>query len=78
MALMEGLHKGVYVALFQADFTEENKERKLVFSVYCGQPIRNFHRVDLTYYPQESIDTFDDALQRLLETKWVGFEDEDY
>ena len=44
---MEGLNKGVYVALYQAEFTEENKERKLVFSVYCGQPIRNFHRVDL-------------------------------
>ena len=37
VALIDGLKKGVYVALFQVGFTELNKERKLVFSVYCAQ-----------------------------------------
>ena len=38
---MEGLSKGVYVAMYQAAFTESYKERKLVFSVYCAQAIKN-------------------------------------
>ena len=47
---MEGLTKGVYVALFQVDFTDEYKERKLVFSVYCAESIRNLQRVSLENY----------------------------
>ena len=34
----EGLTKGVYVAIYQAEFLEE-PERKLVFSVYCTQQV---------------------------------------
>jgi len=52
--------------MFKSDFTEANKERKLVFSVYCAQPIRNLQRVSLEYYPRESISTFDEALERKL------------
>ena len=44
VALIDGLKKGVYVALFQVGFTEANKERKLVFSVYCGQQIKDLSR----------------------------------
>ena len=64
--------------MFQVGFTELNKERKLVFSVYCAQQIKNLQRVSLESYPQESIETFNEALERKLETKYIGFEDEDY
>lgn len=32
---LQGLSKGVYMAFYQAAFTEAHSERKLVFSVYC-------------------------------------------
>lgn len=75
---MDGLQKGVYVAMYKADFTEAHQERKLVFSVYCAQAIKSFQRVSLECYPRDSIQTFDDALERKLETKYIGFEDDDY
>lgn len=48
---MDGLSKGVYVAMYQADFNSDHPERKLVFSVYCAQPIRNLKRVSVENYP---------------------------
>ena len=38
VSFLEGLSKGVYVALYQTEFTDSDPERKLIFSVYCGQP----------------------------------------
>lgn len=32
---LKGLSKGVYLALYQADFNDSHPEHKLIFSVYC-------------------------------------------
>ena len=37
MAVTGGLKRGEYILMYQAEFTEEYPERKLVVSVYCGQ-----------------------------------------
>lgn len=39
LPLTKGLKKGDYMLMYQADFTEENPERKLVISVYCGEKL---------------------------------------
>ena len=63
-----GLTKGVYVALFQADWQTpaSHPERKLVFSVYCPQTVSQMVRVNLDDYDKSHIQTFNTALEELL------------
>ena len=59
---MEGLTKGVYVALYQTEFNRLYDERKLVFSIYCNQPIHSLRRIGINEYPVEAINKFENAL----------------
>ena len=59
---MEGLTKGVYVALYQTEFNQLYNERKLVFSVYCNQHIHSLSRIGTSEYPEEAINKFENAL----------------
>lgn len=61
--LLAGLSKGVYVVLYQAQFTDEYPERKLVFSVYCNQPVPDLRRVSHEVISEDTIYTLDDALE---------------
>ena len=64
---MEGLTKGVYVALYQTEFNQLYNERKLVFSIYCNQPIHSLRRIGTNEYPSSAISTFENALQAKVE-----------
>ena len=62
----DGLEKGVYIAFFQVEFPKstQNVERKLVFSIYCNQPVSSLQRVSFEDYPKEAIGFFTNTLTR--------------
>ena len=39
LPLDQGLKRGTYLIMYQAEFTEENIERKLVVSMYCNSKV---------------------------------------
>lgn len=47
---IDGLPKGEYLVMYQAEFTEENPMRKLVISLYADDPI-SLQRVCSKSYP---------------------------
>ena len=62
--LADGLQKGVYAVFYQAEFNSSGDypERKLVFSVYCNQPIQSLTAVSLQGYETYNIETLELAL----------------
>jgi len=48
--------------MYQAEFTEEYVERKLVVSVYCNREV-TLNRVAIDGYDRDNFDEFSDALQ---------------
>ena len=64
----KGLTKGVYVALFQADWqtAAAHPDRKLVLSVNCTEPVSQMQRIDLDDYDNSHIATFNTALEELI------------
>ena len=64
----QGLTKGVYVALFQADWqsTTAHPDRKLVLSVNCTEPVSQMQRINLDDYDKSHIATFNTALEELI------------
>ena len=75
---MEGLSKGVYAVFYQAEFNQSDyPERKLVFSVYCGQPISSLSAISLDKYDTNNIDMFEYALQKQVERHVVTQADDE-
>ena len=74
---MDGLSKGVYLALYQGEFFESNPERKLVFSVYSSQPINTLGRVEMQEYPSDAVDAFEQALMRKMQRQMISAMGED-
>ena len=50
LPVLGGLKRGEYFLVYQAEFTEENPERKIVVSVYGDRPIE-IKRVSTKNYP---------------------------
>jgi len=53
LPIQKGLKSGTYLILYQADFTEEHTERKLVISVYAGREIE-LKRVSVEDYQPDN------------------------
>ena len=49
MPLDKGLKRGTYLLMYQAEFTEDYHERKLVVSVYCNSKVQ-LDRVEVKDY----------------------------
>ena len=73
-AISKGLKQGDYVLLYQAEFTNENPERKLVVSVYCGEQIK-LQRVATDDYSQENFDQLDLALYEAVTAQQEDIDD---
>ena len=50
LPLDQGLKRGTYLLMYQAEFTEEYIERKLVVSLYCNSTVA-LERVQVEDYP---------------------------
>ena len=61
LPLDQGLKRGTYLLMYQAEFTEEYIERKLVVSLYCNSTVA-LERVQVEDYPQENYNQLDWAL----------------
>ena len=57
----EGLPAGEYIIMYQAEFTEDHPERKLVISVYGDSPIK-LETIDADSYTQDKWENIDYAL----------------
>ena len=72
LPLPNGLKAGEYIIMYQAEFTEDQSERKLVISVYGNKELK-LERVSTENYPPSHFSKLDFALYEQMMA-----EDDDY
>mmetsp|Transcript_40684 Transcript_40684/g.53368 ORF Transcript_40684/g.53368 Transcript_40684/m.53368 type:complete len:345 (-) Transcript_40684:115-1149(-) len=76
LPLEKGLKRGTYILMYQAEFTEEYLERKLVVSVYCNKKVQ-LERVAVDEYDQDNYNQLDWALYEAVNAEEEAREDLD-